>query len=272
MTRLILLGSLLFAIGCAALKDLANIRDPSLRFQSVALENVTLASATLNVSYILDNPNPLGISLDEVEYAFFVENRQVVAGTPPNGLSIPAKGQTVLTFPANVRFIDLGEVLQTFLTRDSAGYRAEGKLGLRTPIGVLSVPLRQEGTFAVPKLPRLAFGAPRIAELSVSGARLDIPLTVTNPNSFALLLDGIGGELSISGAPIGRLATGNVGQLGPSGTRELVLPLQLSFAGAGAAAASALRAHSGTLGFRAQVDSGGSSLPIEYLQTVAFHR
>lgn len=272
LPRLSLIGSLLLTVHCATLKEIAQVRDPTLRFQNVALDNVTLGGATVNLSYVLENPNPVGMSLDQVEYAFFVEDKQVVAGSPPNGLAVAANGQSVLTFPANVRFVDVAQVLQTFLTRDSARYRAEGKLGLRTPIGVVSVPVRQEGTFEVPKLPRLAFGAPRIANLSPTGARIDIPLTVTNVNSFALLLDGIGGEVSISGSPIGTLSTGNLGQLGPSGSKQIVLPLQVNFASAGAAVASALSSRRGTLGFKAHVDSGGASLPIVHSQQVEFLR
>ena len=99
----------------------------------------------------------------------------MVAGKPPNGLQIPARGKGDLVFPANVQFADVAPVLQTFLQKDYAQYRAEGRVGVQTPIGVLSFPIVHEDQFEVPKMPTVQFGAPRITNLSFTGATLDIP-------------------------------------------------------------------------------------------------
>jgi hypothetical protein len=55
-----------------------------------------------------------------------------------------------------VKFADVAPVLETFLTKDKASYRAEGSIGLKTPLGVIPIPLKQEGTFPIPKLPQVA--------------------------------------------------------------------------------------------------------------------
>src|SRR5215208_41077 len=179
--------------GCAALRDLfqAAFKKPDLRFKTLSVREVTLSGADLDTVWVLNNPNPVGLSLAQVEYAFFVENKQVVAGKPRNGLQIPASDKTDITFPADVKFQELVPSLAVFLQKDVAAYRAEGTLGVETPVGVIRFPLKKEGTFEVPKVPALAFEPPRIKGIGLTGAQLEIPLTVTNRNSFPLPIGGI---------------------------------------------------------------------------------
>src|SRR5262249_19861629 len=117
--------------GCAELtKALKSaFQPPSLTFKNVSLANVSLDSATVNLAFQLNNPNPLGPTLSTVSYSFYVEGKQVVAGSPPQGLTIPSSGSRELVFPANVKFADVAPVVQTFLTKDTASYRAEGSIG-----------------------------------------------------------------------------------------------------------------------------------------------
>ena len=106
----------LSASSCAALRDLFRnaFQKPELRFKTVNIRDVSLTGAGINTVWTLENPNPMGLSLAEIDYAFFVEGKQVVAGKPRNGLQIPASGRTELVFPADVKFQELApEVRRT---------------------------------------------------------------------------------------------------------------------------------------------------------------
>ena len=103
----------------------------------------------------LHNPNAVSISLASVDYVLFIENKQVVAGAPQNGLQIAANPSSELHFPANIKFTDVVAVVETFLTKDTATWRAEGALGVQTPIGVIKSDRGKEGQFEVPKLPAM---------------------------------------------------------------------------------------------------------------------
>src|SRR5439155_17477235 len=109
-----LLAALLGGAGCATLQQLLGmaIQTPTLTFKSASLADVSLTAATVNLAYQLDNPNPFGLTLASVDYAFFVEGRQVVAGRPPAGLTVPASGSAEIVLPANVRFMDIAPVLE----------------------------------------------------------------------------------------------------------------------------------------------------------------
>ena len=80
----------------------------TLSFRDASLSDVTFAGATVNLTFTVENPNPVGISLAESDYKLSVAGKQLVAGKPPAGLQIPASGSSDVTLPAQVRFADLG--------------------------------------------------------------------------------------------------------------------------------------------------------------------
>ena len=261
------------APGCAALRHLfeSAFRKPELKFKALALREVSLTGANLDTVWLLENPNPVGLSLAEVDYAFFVEGKQIVAGKPRNGLHIPASNNAELTFPAEVKFQDLAPALGAFLQKDVATYRAQGTIGVQTPIGVLRLPISKEGTFEVPKVPALAFEPPRLRSVGVSGAQLEVPLTLTNRNSFPLPVGGISGNLSIGGARVGTVSTGNLGLLQGRATQTVTLPIQVNFASA-LQAASAIRQGRGQLALNGELQSGFGSVPVSLSEVKSFIR
>ena len=264
---------LLTLAGCAGLNSVlaGAFQRPRLTFKRADLGAVSLSGATLNLVYDVENPNPVGLDLAQVSYALFVEGRQMVAGTPPNGMKLAANGASELVFPANVKFADVVPVLSTFFTKDQAAYRAEGSLGLQTPVGIVSLPLAHEGSFAVPKLPQVTLATPRIKSLGLTSATVELPLTITNRNAFALPINGLTGALRIAGASVGNVATGDLGSFGAGAAREVMLPVTINFLNA-ASAASALRSGSAEVAFDGKVLSGGAGVPIAFSQHLNFSR
>jgi LEA14-like dessication related protein len=261
--------SLVTLTGCASLKKL--FKKPRVTFKTARLSSASLSDATVDVVYQVDNPNTFGLSLAKVDYAFFVEGKQVVAGTPRKGIQLKARDSSELVFPANVRFADIAPVVETFLTKDVATFKVQGSVGIDTPVGILSFPLEREGTFEIPKIPDVHFESPRIANLSVTGATVEFPLTITNRNSFPLPVAGLAGDLKVAGASVGTLSTGDLGMLDGRGTRQVTLPLQINFARA-ASAASALRSGNAQLSLSGRVTSGSQSVPLNVGQLVQFRR
>lgn len=269
----LVLSLTLVGSGCAYLSQFlrAAFTPPDFRFKTANIGNFSLSDATVNLVWELENPNPVGISLASLTYGLFVEEKQVVAGAPPLGMRIAPSATTELVFPANVRFQDVAPVLKTFLEKDHAAYRAAGSIGVQTPIGVLSFPLEKQGTFEVPKIPKVTLLTPRITQLGFSSATVEFPLSITNRNSFALPFGGLQGGLSIAGAKVGTLSSGNLGTLDPSGTREIRLPVTVNFLQA-TQAANALRQGSATVSFDGALTSGSAAIPLKFQQNLNFQR
>ncbi|MCA2981669.1 MAG: LEA type 2 family protein [Myxococcaceae bacterium] len=264
------LAAALTSSGCAYLAQFlrAAFQQPTLTFKDLSLSDVSLAGLTLDTTWALHNPNQVGLSLSSVEYSLFVEDRQVVAGAPPTGLQVAPLGSSELHFPAAVRFQDLAAVVETFLTRDFASYRAAGALGVDTPIGVLRLPLSTEGQFEVPKVPLVQLGNPRVTGVSFTGATVEFPLAITNRNTYALPVSGLTGTVSLAGAPVGTLSTGGLGSMEGKGVKNVTLPLQVNFLSAASAAAAIARGGNAEVKLDAQVQSGGLNLPLSVNQLV----
>ena len=272
----LLLASVVLS-ACATLQELlgaaSNVfQRPTFTFANAALSDASLSGITVDTVWNLHNPNALGLSLANLQYAFFVEDKQVVAGQPRNGLSIGANSTSQLHFPAAIRFQDLVQVVETFLNKDTAAWRAQGTVGVQTPIGLINLPLQQSGNFEVPKVPAIAFGNPRVSNVSLTGATIEFPLNVTNKNTYALPIGNVAGTLSVSGGNIGTLSTGNLGAMAGKGTKTLTLPLTVNFIGAAGAVVNAVRGGQANVALNAQVQSGSAAVPLNINQTLNFTR
>ncbi len=142
---------------------------------------------------------------------------------------------------------------------------------MKTPIGVLKFPISKEGTFEVPKIPTLEFEQPRITNISLAGATLEIPLKLTNRNSFPLPIGGVTGQLTIGGANVGNISTGSLGALEGRGSDVVKVPVTINFASA-LQAANAIRQGKGQLALTGQLQSGQASLPINLSEFENFLR
>ena len=127
----------------------------------------------------VDNPNPVGLALADVDYRLSIDGHSVATGKPPEGIEIPANGNADVTLPASFKFSDLGQAVATVLAKGSAGYKAEGTLGVKTPVGVVRVPLSHEGTFTLPDMPGIALGTPRLTGVAIDHATVELPVTLT---------------------------------------------------------------------------------------------
>ena len=263
-----------FISGCAYLaeflKSANSFLQPNFNFKSLSLTDINLGGLNLDTIWSLENKSNVGISLASVDYALFVEEKQLVAGAPPAGLQISPMGASDLHFPAGIKFIDLANVIETFLTKDTAAYRAEGGIGVQTPIGVIKFPIAKSGDFEVPKIPAVVFGNPKVSGVTLTGATIEFPLTVTNKNSFSLPINGLLGNIAVGNANIGQISTGDLGAMDGKGTRTVNLPLKVNFISAAGAVMQAINGSNAQLKFDAQLQSGPQAVPLNVNQIVSF--
>jgi LEA14-like dessication related protein len=258
--------------GCALLRALfGSFKRPAVNFVNAELQNVSFTQATVNLNYDVDNPNGLDLEIATIEYQLFIEDRPLASGRPPNGFSLPANQKTRLAFPAQVKFTDVFPVAEVLLNKDTARYRAQGTLGVKSPIGLLTFPLQKEGDFEVPKVPAMTFGNPRIHKLNFGAASLEIPVTFTNRNTFALPLTALSGRINISGAEIGSVNASQLQTLAPKGSQTVTIPLDVNLLNA-MSAANALRSGRGELSFTGQLGPPGQSVPVNFKRSVQFER
>jgi len=264
-------ASIVALCGCAWLKQMAasGFQKPSLAFKDASLSDVTLSGATVNLVFTVTNPNDAALSLAETDYKFSLEGKQVIAGKPPAGIKIPAKGPGDVTLPASIKFADIAGSIADFLRKEQANYRAEGHIGVDTPIGMAALPFEKEGTVALPKLPDVSLGTPKIGSISLTSARIDVPLVFANQNSFALPLGSVSGALRIAGADVGEVGAQPVGRVDAKGAKTVTLPVTVRFSQA-MAAAKAIREGRAHVAVDGQLAAEGAALPFHVEHDVDF--
>ncbi len=241
---------------------------PTLTFKDARLTEISLADATFNLTFIVDNPNDEAISLAQTDYLLQIEGRQVVAGAPPAGIKIAPRSSSEVVLPANVRFVELAASLAALFSQHSVAYQASGHVGVDTPIGVATLPFSHEGRLDLPQIPSIAVGSPRLTNISLTSATLEVPLTLTNANAYALPLGVLAGALRIAGADVGAVQTAEIGMLAANGALTVVLPVQIRFAEA-FAAAEALRSGTAHVSLSGELRSKSAALPIQIERDVA---
>lgn len=78
--------------------------------------------------------------------------------------------------------------------------------------------------------------------------------------------------MSLGGATLGTLSSGDLGAISGQATRTVTLPLTISFFSAGSAVVNVVRGGSAQLKFDAQLHSGAQTMPLSVDQLVTFVR
>ncbi|MGZ6124896.1 MAG: LEA type 2 family protein [Myxococcales bacterium] len=268
MRKLLLLLPLL--AGCSLLGQVASsaFERPTLSFKEARLPHVDFQGADLDLVFLVTNPNSMGLDLTRASYSLEVEGHKVASGTPRNGLKIPGGATTEVTFPAKLQWTEIAPALEALFAMDKVHYRASGELG----IGPATLPLQHEGTFAAPKMPKLDVGSPQITSVSLTGARLALPLKIANLNGFPLPLGGILGTVDLAGARVGRIALPEAAPVPSNGQTTVNIPLDVSFLQTGAAVAQAIRSGVAEVKIDAILNAAGASIPFKVAKTVELQR
>ena len=266
----------LLAVGASACSWLqmaeGGFKKPDVAYKSASLTDVSLSGATLNVVTRVDNPNPVSLALAEVDYRLSIDGHPVATGKPPDGLEIQANGATDVTLPASFKFTDLGQAVATVLQKGSAGYKAEGTVGVKTPIGLVTVPLSHEGTFTLPTMPGIALGTPRLTSVSIDHATVELPMTLTGRGSLPVPLQALEAAVTIGAARIGEVSAKDLGTLEPGASRSVTLPLTVPFSGAVEAAQAMLKGGTVPIALDGQLQSGPAPVPFQLKTTANFRR
>lgn len=259
----ILVGSLVvLGSGCALFQAFLGGKRPELTFRDVRLTSWSLDSVDLELVYELSNPYDVALTLHEVAYQLEVEGRRIASGKPKKGLSIRGRGKQILRFPATVHFLDVVPVVTELFSKKSLSYRASGSLGVKTPLGIVALPLSRSGSIAVPRLPKVEITDLSSPRITASGAEFSLGLRILNDNEFPVSLDVLEWSFLVDRAS---LASGKVGQtaVGGGGAREVRIPIRIGLAGASQAVQRLVSGQQTSVALTGNLRSGRVVAPID---------
>jgi LEA14-like dessication related protein len=229
----------LFGTACAGLQEFARaaFQRPKLTFRSAALQALDLEGATVAFKFDLENPNSVGIDVARAGYAIEIDGTRIVAGDLPTGLKIPANGTAPIAFPVRVRFRDVPGVVSLLTNgKEDIPYELSGTLGVRTPIGIIDLPLSHSDRVRLPKLPRFAVEGLSVRSVSFTSAALDVRLRVGNPNGFPLPAGALDYTLAVGGSRVARAEGAKIAAVPGGASAVLEIPVRVDLASAGRAA------------------------------------
>jgi LEA14-like dessication related protein len=256
----------LLASGCAGIQELARstFEEPKLTFRAASLDALDLEGATVGFRFDLENPNGVGVQLARLGWAVEAEGTRLASGELPGGLAVPARGTAPVTFPVRVRFRDVPGIASLLTSgKDEIAYRLSGTLGVRTPLGVLDLPVSHSDRLRLPRTPAFAVEGLAVRGVSFSSIGVSVRLRVRNPNAFPLPAGGLDVSLELAGARVARAEATRV-QVIPAGASAVVeIPVNVDLGGAGLAASALLTGGDVDVHLTGEADLGGVPLPLD---------
>ncbi|MBW9268997.1 MAG: LEA type 2 family protein [Candidatus Thiodiazotropha sp. (ex. Lucinisca nassula)] len=230
--------------GCSSLQQaeqLMNGIQPSGEVKGVKLSGLDLSGIDLLFDVEVDNPNPVAISLDGLDYDLKLLNRSFLKGQQSMGMSLAADGKSQVKLPVRMEFERLLEHYSELSKHDDVPYQLDLGLGVDVPLlGRVRLPISYQGRLPVPKLPDVRVSRIDVQRMSLQAIDLMLELEVENPNRFALILQRLDYQLKLNGIDVGQGAAAQSLNIDKQGKGRVRLPLSLDLQKAGSGLYSAL--------------------------------
>jgi LEA14-like dessication related protein len=205
---------------------------PTLSYEKMTVQDVSLFDAALLFSFTVNNPNPVGIAVQRGTYNFEIENASVAKGTFDDHVRVQAGGSGTINLPVHVDFMDFFNSVAALAGRDEVAYRLSGSFDVMG----FTIPYKTEGRLALPEFPEITVERLNISELGFSKAKLNVILAVTNPNSFAIGLDQLEYSLDVGGLKFLKGMTESMRGIDKNSRVEITVPVEVDFISMGRSA------------------------------------
>ena len=277
----LLLLAMLFQ-GCSSLEQAGQIvagSKPTGQVKGVSLTGLDVNGVDLAFDVEVENPNPVKIALDHLDYDLKLLDRSFLQGEQPMGLSLAANGRSQVKLPVRLTYERLLGSYRQLSKRDEVPYRLELGLGFDVPLlGRVRLPMHYQGRLPIPKMPDIRISALDVQRLTLQQADLLLELEVENPNGFALMLDKLDYQLKLNGIDVGGGLLKQSMEIGQGGRGVISLPLSLDLVRTGRGLYGALLGGSGlNYEFRGAMEAagdmpvlGGVRIPLEKRGRVDF--
>lgn len=189
-----------FLTGCNTLKDLTNIKKPSVSYSKMVIDDISFKDVTLLFDFEVTNPNSFGVSANQYQYEFFINGTKFVSGIQNEDLFIQAESTSIVQVPVSLTFSEVYNTIGSLVRQDSMAYRLSTEVEFNVSgIGAQRVPVSVDGELPVPKLPRIELSSFDVEELSFSGAEMQATFRIDNPNAFGITFMNTFYNLEVNG-------------------------------------------------------------------------
>lgn len=222
--------------GCSSLRELSDVKKPSVAFSDVSIQSISFDGVTLLFDFDVTNPNRFDVSAEQYQYEFFINDRSFLSGNQQEKITIAREENTIIQVPVSLNFSEISQTFGSVFRQDSLSYQLSTEVEFDLPVaGKQRVPVEAGGQFPVPKLPRIEFGDFNVKEMSFTGADVEISFRVSNPNSFGITLSEAEYQLEVNGKEWLDTAIDRAIEVSGSENRVIKIPVRLNAAQLGSA-------------------------------------
>lgn len=176
----------LLILGCAT-ADQQLIDPPPVEYQGMTLKTNGLFDANPVFRFHIENPNPMGMTVHDITYSLFVNDRKFVKGVSGQNIRILAGESSDATLSIYFSFLDLYDMASLPRNAETIHYALSGDVR----IGPFAVPYRTTGQFEVPHLPEITLRSARTEKTDGGRTALLLDIRINNPNPFQVVFEAI---------------------------------------------------------------------------------
>lgn len=95
------------------------IKLPSIKISSLKLNNLNFTSANLTLNLNFNNPNPIGLLLNNINYTLTVNGNNWISGASEKSQRINKSSANILEIPIQLNFMQLGQTAYSIISGNS---------------------------------------------------------------------------------------------------------------------------------------------------------
>lgn len=222
LTVLILLIVLPVA-GCKMIEPF--FTKPTVSYEKMSLQDMSLFDTTMLFTFRVDNPNPVGVVIQKGSYDLTIEGDSMASGTVEDQIRVMAGGYESIQLPVHIHFMDFFNSAAVLAQRDEVAYVLSGSFDVMG----FTIPYETGGKLVLPEFPKISVESMNILELSLSRAKINIVLAVTNLNDFAIGLDRLRYSLDVGEFNFLAGAMESLREIDKNDRVQISVPLDMDF-------------------------------------------
>jgi LEA14-like dessication related protein len=213
-------------IGCDELRNLA----PEVRFSRLEVDDISFEKIDAGFVFVVDNPHPIGFGLDRFTYAFELEGIELLNGTEPGGLSLPAGGEAEVRLPASLLWQGVYDTIRATRGEDDVGFGLSGDFGFDTRFGPVDIPYDAAGQFPALRTPKFSLGKLRVDNINWAAltATVALDLAIDNDHKSNLVFDQVDYRVRLANREVAQGLLPTLGAVSGASARTVSVPLTLN--------------------------------------------
>ena len=228
----VFLTVMMVLFSCSTLKNIFN--EPEVSFDKAEISAISFQDITLDFSFIVDNPNSVGIEMAGYAYELLIEGNSLMKGDTKEPLRIEADDRSVIKLPLTLTYKDLYNMFSDIKGKDQIAYKITNVFTFDLPVfGKASFPVEHEGTFPAVKLPEIAIDSLNLKSLNPFKSTMELVLRVRNRNTFSLSLDSIDYDFKVNTVSWGKGMSRTTADFKENGENRITLPIEINPADVG---------------------------------------